>query len=175
MNPTPSGVDPSIRVHLWLKKMERGAGPYCPAPPCHCACAPLGTRRLYLQQRTNTIAVSLSLSCSHRYFSVDVSVFWGTPPAKPLNCKFKLNSFGDIAGAVGFSVSICQRLFRFLIASTSIHFIIPSRFLFPFDCSGFSNKKSPASFREAGLQKLWNAPLAAYLLVDCHAMETGFP
>lgn len=99
----------------------------------------------YLQQRTNTIAVSLSLSCSHRNFSVDVSVFWGTPPAKPLKCKFKLNSVGDIAAARGSSAGLCERLRPILIASTSFHFITPMRFVsfhFPNRSSDFPNKKA---------------------------------
>jgi len=116
---------------LWLKKKE-ARDPIVPRlivieSPAR------RSRRVgdHLQQRTNTIAVSLSLSCSHRYFSVDVSVFWGTPPAKPLKCKFKLNSVGDIAAAHGSSVSLCECLRPILIASTSVHFVIPFRFVFP--------------------------------------------
>jgi hypothetical protein len=29
-------------------------------------------------------------------FTVVLSVFWGTPPAKPLNCKIRLNSSGAL-------------------------------------------------------------------------------
>jgi len=42
-------------------------------------------RPMPFQQRTNTFADSFY--CGHGFFTVDLSVFAGTPPIKPLNCK----------------------------------------------------------------------------------------
>ena len=46
------------------------------------------------QQRTNT---SCYLAIPTHGFKVVLSVFRGTPPAKPLDCKIRLNSFGALA------------------------------------------------------------------------------
>src|SRR5690349_2086937 len=46
------------------------------------------------QQRTNT---SCYLAISTHGFTVVLSVFRGTPPAKPLDCKIRLNSLGALA------------------------------------------------------------------------------
>jgi len=35
-----------------------------------------------------------------RGFTAAVSVFRGTPPPKPLNCKFELNHFGALSGGL---------------------------------------------------------------------------
>jgi hypothetical protein len=43
------------------------------------------------QQRTNT---SCYLAIPTHGFTVVLSVFWGTPPAKPLDCKIRLKSSG---------------------------------------------------------------------------------
>jgi hypothetical protein len=45
------------------------------------------------QQRTNT---SCYLAIPTHGFTVVLSVFWGTPPAKPLKCKFRLDSSGAL-------------------------------------------------------------------------------
>src|SRR5437763_1239790 len=45
------------------------------------------------QQRTNT---SCYLAIPTHGFTVVLSVFRGTPPAKPLDCKIRPNSFGAL-------------------------------------------------------------------------------
>ena len=52
----------------------------------HCAARPVP-----FQQRTNT---SCYLAIPTHGFTVVLSVFWGTPPAKPLICKSVLNRLG---------------------------------------------------------------------------------
>ena len=52
-------------------------------------------RPMLFQQRTNT---SCYLSIPTHGFTVVLSVFRGTPPAKPLDCKIRLNSFGALLG-----------------------------------------------------------------------------
>src|SRR5436189_6050933 len=47
------------------------------------------------QQRTNT---SCYLAIPTHGFTVVLSVFWGTPPAKPLNCKSVSNRLGALFG-----------------------------------------------------------------------------
>ena len=47
------------------------------------------------QQRTNT---SCYLAIPTHGFTVVLSVFGGTPPAKPLKCKIRPNSFGALVG-----------------------------------------------------------------------------
>jgi hypothetical protein len=47
------------------------------------------------QQRTNT---SCYLEIPTHGFTVVLSVFWGTPPAKPLDCKIRLDSLGALFG-----------------------------------------------------------------------------
>ena len=47
------------------------------------------------QQRTNT---SCYLAIPTHGFTVVLSVFWGTPPAKPLKCKIRPNSSGALVG-----------------------------------------------------------------------------
>jgi hypothetical protein len=46
------------------------------------------------QQRTNT---SCYLAIPTHGFTVALSVFWGTPPAKPFDCKIRLNSSGALS------------------------------------------------------------------------------
>src|SRR4051812_19941857 len=61
-----------------------------------CCCTP--GRAIYpdvvsgFQQRTNT---SCQLALPTRGFTAVVSVFRGTPPTKPLNCKIRFLIFGD--------------------------------------------------------------------------------
>ena len=47
------------------------------------------------QQRTNT---SCYLAIPTHGFTVVLSVFWGTPPAKPSDCKIRLKSLGALFG-----------------------------------------------------------------------------
>jgi hypothetical protein len=49
---------------------------------------------LPFQQRTNT---SCYLAIPTHGFTVVLSVFWGTPPAKPLECKIRPNSSGALS------------------------------------------------------------------------------
>jgi hypothetical protein len=49
------------------------------------------SRPMPFQQRTNT---SCYLAIPTHGFTVVLSVFWGTPPAKPLNCKSVSNRLG---------------------------------------------------------------------------------
>src|SRR3954447_15119542 len=58
----------------------------------------LHSRPASFQQRTNT---SCYLAIPTRGFTAAVSVFMGTPPAKPLDCKIRLNSFGALRGDRG--------------------------------------------------------------------------
>ncbi len=51
------------------------------------------SRPMPFQQRTNT---SCYLAIPTHGFTVVLSVFGGTPPAKPLNCKIRLNSSGAL-------------------------------------------------------------------------------
>ena len=84
----------------------------------------------------------------------------GTPPSKPLKCKFKLNSIGDIAVTAGSSVSLCEGLPAILIESTSAQFVISFRFVpFPFGCPGYSNKKALPPSGKQGSKKSGNAPI----------------
>ena len=53
--------------------------------------ASLRSGALPFQQRTNT---SCYLAIPTHGFTVALSVFWGTPPAKPLNCKSVSNRLG---------------------------------------------------------------------------------
>jgi len=53
--------------------------------------ASLRSGALPFQQRTNT---SCYLAIPTHGFTVVLSVFWGTPPAKPLNCKSVSNRLG---------------------------------------------------------------------------------
>jgi hypothetical protein len=48
-------------------------------------------------ERANT---SCYLSIPTRGFTAVVSVFMGTPPPKPLNCKFRQNRFGAATGGL---------------------------------------------------------------------------
>src|SRR2546423_15067782 len=57
----------------------------------HCAARPVP-----FQQRTNT---SCYLAIPTHGFTVVLSVFWGTPPAKPLNCKSVSNRLGALFGS----------------------------------------------------------------------------
>ena len=52
------------------------------------------SRPMPFQQRTNT---SCYLAIPTRGFTAALSVFWGTPPAKPLDCKIRLNSVGALS------------------------------------------------------------------------------
>ena len=53
----------------------------------------LHSRPAPFQQRTNT---SCYLAIPTRGFTAVLSVFRGTPPAKPLDCKIRPNSFGAV-------------------------------------------------------------------------------
>lgn len=53
------------------------------------------SRPMPFQQRTNT---SCYLAIPTHGFTVVLSVFWGTPPAKPLNCKSVSNRSGALIG-----------------------------------------------------------------------------
>src|SRR6267378_3896932 len=53
------------------------------------------SRPMPFQQRTNT---SCYLAIPTRGFTAVLSVFWGTPPPKPLDCKIRLNSLGALVG-----------------------------------------------------------------------------
>src|SRR5437899_7217118 len=53
------------------------------------------SRPMPFQQRTNT---SCYLAIPTHGFTVVLSVFWGTPPAKPLNCKSVSNRTGALFG-----------------------------------------------------------------------------
>ena len=52
------------------------------------------SRPMPFQQRTNT---SCYLAIPTHGFTVVLLVFWGTPPAKPLDCKIRLNSLGALS------------------------------------------------------------------------------
>src|SRR5882762_1141758 len=53
------------------------------------------SRPVPFQQRTNT---SCYLAIPTRGFTAVLSVFRGTPPAKPLECKIRPNSIGALLG-----------------------------------------------------------------------------
>jgi hypothetical protein len=79
------------------------------------------------QQRTNT---SCYLAIPTHGFTVVLSVFWGTPPAKPLKCKFRPNSSGALFGdrwaePTGGEPRLSRAIFRFVpgdIIKTSVSF-----------------------------------------------------
>ena len=56
--------------------------------------ASLRPRPVPFQQRTNT---SCYLAIPTHGFTVVLSVFWGTPPAKPLDCEIRPNSSGALS------------------------------------------------------------------------------
>jgi hypothetical protein len=82
---------------------------------------------LPFQQRTNT---SCYLAIPTHGFTVVLSVFGGTPPAKPLNCKIRLNSSGALfddlwADPTGGEPRLSHAFFRFVpedIIKTSVSF-----------------------------------------------------
>src|SRR5439155_17727345 len=95
------------------------------------------------QQRTNT---SCYLAIPTHGFTVVLSVFRGTPPAKPLDCKIRLNSAGapsrdPWADLTGGEPRLSRAFLRFMpgdLIKTSVYF--DSQF-FAFVCCSFSTVK----------------------------------
>src|SRR5438552_12176988 len=99
-------------------------------------------------QRTNT---SCYLAIPTHGFTVVLSVFRGTPPAKPLDCKIRLNSAGALscdpwADPTGGEPRLSRAFLCFVpgdIIKTSVCF---DSQCYAFRCCSFGTIKNPASF-----------------------------
>src|SRR6266478_6959652 len=99
------------------------------------------------QQRTNT---SCYLAIPTHGFTVVLSVFRGTPPAKPLDCKIRPNSSGapsrdQRADPTGGEPRLSRAILCFLpgdIIKTSFSFFSQCS---AFRCCSFGTIKNPAS------------------------------
>jgi len=111
------------------------------------------------QQRTNT---SCYLAIPTHGFTVVLSVFRGTPPAKPLDCKIRLNSSGALcrdpwADPTGGEPRLSRAIFCFVpgdIIKTSVSFysqLCLSLSSLLQSCMG--NKKPCFHFGKQGLRK----------------------
>ena len=105
------------------------------------------------QQRTNT---SCYLAIPTHGFTVVLSVFWGTPPAKPLNCKSVSNRLGARIRSVwahhtgGTPRHSCGRFRLALSDIIKTSFSFHSQFHLPFALivrpSHITTTKNPAYF-----------------------------
>ena len=115
---------------------------------------------MLFQQRTNTACY---LAIPTHGFTVVLSVFWGTPPAKPLNCKSVSNRLGarirsvwthHTGGTPRHScASIRLALSDIIKTSFSFHSSVPFTFLLIVNHHIFRQQKTLLTFRQAGLQK----------------------
>src|SRR2546423_3075068 len=100
------------------------------------------------QQRTNTPCY---LAIPTHGFTVVLSVFRGTPPAKPLDWKIRLNSAGALCGdqwiePTGGEPRLSRAFLCFVpgdIIKTSLYF---DSQCYAFRCCSFGTIKNPASF-----------------------------
>ena len=112
------------------------------------------SRPMPFQQRTNT---SCYLAIPTHGFTVVLSVFWGTPPAKPLNCKSVSNRLGarirsawthHTGGTLRHS---CDRIRLALSDIIKTSFSFHSQFYLPFSLIVnryiFRQQKTPLTFR----------------------------
>ena len=112
------------------------------------------SRPMPFQQRTNT---SCYLAIPTHGFTVVLSVFWGTPPAKPLNCKSVSNRFGARIRSVwahhtgGTPRHSCDRFRLALSDIIKTSFSFHSQFRLPFSlivhCYIFRQQKTLLTFR----------------------------
>jgi hypothetical protein len=89
-----------IREHACSKSFVKNrAEGFCMLRSDFC----ISLRPMPFQQRTNT---SCYLAIPTHGFTVVLSVFWGTPPAKPLNCKSVSNRLGARIRSCGHTTSV---------------------------------------------------------------------
>src|SRR5438552_481609 len=117
-------------------------------------------------QRTNT---SCYLAIPTHGFTVVLSVFRGTPPAKPLDCKIRLNSAGALscdpwADPTGGEPRLSRAFLCFVpgdIIKTSVYF---DSQCYAFRCCSFGTIRNPASVTVSRVWKiLCLVRLPAYL------------
>jgi hypothetical protein len=131
------------------------------------------------QQRTNT---SCYLAIPTHGFTVVLSVFWGTPPAKPLKCKSVSNRLGarfrqrwteSTVESLGFPAPefvCCYRTSsrrHFLSTHSALPFVIKFHFCF---ASAWVNKKPCFHSGKQGVEIRCLVRLPAHL----QSIQTGF-
>ena len=129
------------------------------------------------QQRTNT---SCYLAIPTHGFTVVLSVFWGTPPPKPLNCKSVSNRLGARNRSVwahhtgGTLWHSCDRIRLALSDIIKTSFSYHSQFQLPFalivDPSYSDNKKPCFHFGKQGVKVLLRF---VYLLTFLSKLASG--
>ena len=130
------------------------------------------SRPMPFQQRTNT---SCYLAIPTHGFTVVLSVFWGTPPAKPLNCKSVSNRLGARIRSVwahhtgGTPRRSCDRLRLALSDIIKTSFSFHSQFCLPFalivNVTYSDNKKPCLLFGKQGCRNPMFDSLPAYLSI----------